>query len=67
MILPVEIFSLDIEFCFLHGADFAADSGAAKRQMEGERKERGREKGERERERDTHGRERKRRVFAPIV
>lgn len=52
MILSVEIFSLDIAFCFLHGADFAADSGAAKRQMEGERKERGSE-----RERDTRTRE----------
>jgi hypothetical protein len=49
MILSDEIFSLDIEFCFLHGADFAADSGAARNRW------RERERGEREtdaRERD---------------
>jgi hypothetical protein len=43
MILSDEIFSLDIEFCFLHGADFAADSGAARNRW---------------RERDTDARER---------
>jgi hypothetical protein len=49
MILFVEIFSLDIEFCFFHGADFAADSGAAR--------DRWRERG-RERETHTDARER---------
>jgi hypothetical protein len=62
MILCVEIVSLDIEFCFLHGADFAADSGAARDRLK-ERERRERREGERERD----GRERKGRVLALIV